>query len=111
VTLLQQVALQSVAELGREPADGAAETMDFGVRLEVTGEHRRHGAAVRADRTADRPRVEMVAQMQLEMVSVLGDKRTRGSGTFEDALRANVSTYVIVEQLLSTTSDTTHASF
>lgn len=110
MTLLQQMALESVAELGRESTDGTAETMDLGVRLEVTGEHGRHGTAVRADWTTDWPRVEMVAKVQFKMVSILCDKRTRGSGTFEDALRANVSTHVIVEQFLSTTSDTKSAN-
>jgi len=69
------MALQRVAELGREATDGAAESMDLRVRLEVTGEHRRHGAAVRTDRTTYRARVEMVAKMKFQMMSVLGYKR------------------------------------
>jgi len=98
--------LERVAELGRETADRAAEPMDLRVRLEVTGEHRRHGAAVRADRTAYRSRVEMVAKVQFKVVSVLGDKRARRCRTLQDPLRANVSPYMVVEQLLSTTPAT-----
>ena len=106
MALLEQVPLERVAELGREPADGAAEAVDLGVRLEVTGKHRRHGAAVRADRTADRPRVEVVAKVQLEVMSVLGNKRTRRRRTFEHALRTNVRPHVIIEHFLAATTRT-----
>ena len=106
MSLLDKVPLERVAELGREATDGAAEPMDLGVRLEVTGQHGRHGAAVRADRTTYRPRVEMIAEVQLKVMSVLRHKRTRRRWTFKDALRANVRPRVIIKHFLTTTTFT-----
>jgi len=48
----------------------------------------------------------MVAKVQFKVVSVLGDKRARRCRTLQDPLRANVSPYMVVEQLLSTTPAT-----
>jgi len=78
--------------------------MNLRMRFEVTSEHRRNGAAVRTDWAAYWSRVEMVAKMQFKVVFILRHKRARCSGTLEDALQANVSPHVIIEQLLSTTS-------
>ena len=90
--------LKTVAVLGSVVAVGAPVLVDGGVRLHVRIQHGLVDARVAAVGTLERLRPEVVAQVVLEVVLVLGDERALGAG--QQLLRLDVTLAVHPEVLL-----------
>ncbi|KOX77896.1 hypothetical protein WN51_05782 [Melipona quadrifasciata] len=75
VRVLSQVQFQRVTVLRSVGTVGASVLIDVGMRLQVTVEHRFIHTRVRTLVTFERFRAEVIAQVILEVVLVLGDER------------------------------------
>ena len=93
--VLPEVQLQTVAVLGGVRAVGAAVLVDVRVRLHVAVEHRLVDAGVVTFVAAKRLRAEVVPQVVLEVVLVLGDERTLR--TLQDLVVLDVRPGVVPE--------------
>ena len=95
MAVLAQVQLQAVAVLRGVRAVGAPVLVDVRVRLHVAVQHRLVDARVVALGAAERLRAEVVAQVVLQVVLVLGDERTLR--TLQDLLVLDVRARVLPE--------------